>query len=117
MNLPFFLLLFSSVSFIFYGLSCLFLPGLRAEFTRYGLANMRRLTGFLELAGAAGLLVGLKVPVVGALAAGGLGVLMVLGFLVRMKIGDGLLRALPALTYALINLYLLLYLADGAYLN
>lgn len=90
------------------------MPRMREEFERYGVGRMRTLTGGLELAGAAGLLVGLLVPLVGALAAGGLSLLMMLGFLLRLKIGDGWLRALPALVYALINLYLLIVLVQSA---
>lgn len=106
-NLFLIVLLFSSLSFLCYGLGILLLPRMRMEFARYGLARMRRLTGLLELAGAAGLLVGLRQPWIGAAAAGGLCLLMVLGFFVRLKIGDGVVRGLPALIYALINLYLL----------
>ncbi|NBD38324.1 MAG: hypothetical protein GVY10_07140 [Verrucomicrobia bacterium] len=107
-------LLFSSLSFICYGLGILLLPRMRLEFARYGLARMRWPTGLLEVAGAAGLLVGLRVPWIGAAAAGGLCLLMVLGFFVRLKIGDGFVRGLPALIYALINLYLLAKLLESA---
>jgi hypothetical protein len=49
----------------------------------------------------------LFLPILGCLAASGLSLLMLLGFLVRLKIKDGALRALPALFFMALNLYLL----------
>lgn len=107
--MPIFTLLvsFSSVSFLSYGLSCLFARYMRQEFERFGLAKFRQLTGALEVAAAVGLALGLITPILGCLAAGGLALLMLLGFLVRLKIKDGLVRAFPALFYMALNLYLL----------
>jgi hypothetical protein len=79
---------------------------MRNEFERYGLREWRALTGWIEITGATGLLAGLAYPLIGALAAGGLTLLMFLGLIVRLKIKDSFWRAIPALVYALINLYL-----------
>ena len=103
--------LFCAVSFLGYGFSCLSSEHMVREFRRFGLARFRRLTGTLQLLGGTGLLVGLQFPVVGAIAAGGLAVQMLLGFGVRLKIRDRLVLCLPALIYLLLcgllcNLYL-----------
>ncbi len=101
------LVLFSSVSFLIYGLSCLSTRYMKQEFERFGLAKFRQFTGVLEIAAAIGLALGLIMPALGCLAAGGLALLMLLGFFVRLKIKDGPLRAFSALFYMALNLYLL----------
>lgn len=101
-----FLTLFSSISFFAYGIGCFTSGYMRREFQRYGLPKHRKLTGFLEIAGATGLLTGLFIPVLGMLAAFGLALLMLLGFLVRIKIRDGFLKSCPALLYFILNAYL-----------
>lgn len=101
------LVLFTSVSFLIYGFCCLFTRYMKNEFERFGLPSFRQLTGGLEIAGAFGLALGLVMPILGCLAAGGLVILMLVGFLVRLKIKDGIVRSSPALFYMVLNLYLL----------
>ncbi len=95
--------LFCTVSFLGYGFSCLTSEHMVREFERFGLAKFRLLTGTLQLIGGAGLLIGLQLPVVGAIAAGGLALQMLLGFGVRLKIRDRLVFCLPALIYLVIT--------------
>lgn len=95
--------------FLYYGLACLFADGMVAEFERFGLARLRRLTGALELLGALGLAVGYLIPAVTVVSAGGLTALMVLGVATRVRVRDSLLETLPAAVLGLVNLYLLLY--------
>ena len=99
-------LLFCVVSFLGYGLSCLLTARMSREFERYGLVRFRILTGLLQVAGALGLLGGLRFPLIGAAAAGGLALLMLLGFGVRLKIRDGIVRSLPALLYLALSAWL-----------
>jgi hypothetical protein len=101
------LVIFSSVSFLIYGLSCLFTHYMRQEFERFGLEKFRVLTGLLEVAAAIGLALGLVLPIFGCLAAGGLALLMLMGFLVRLKIKDTLVQSSPAFFFMALNLYLL----------
>ena len=101
------LVVFSSGAFLIYGLSCLLSSYMKQEFARFGLAKFRLLTGALEVAGAGGLALGLVLPVLGWLAAGGLALLMFLGFLVRLKIKDRPIQAAPAFLFMALNLYLL----------
>ncbi len=113
MNLLTGLTLISSISFLFFGVACLFDVRMKDEFLRYDLADKRRLTGFLQIFGGIGVLVGwLFAPVLAFVACLGLALLMVLGFRVRIKIKDTWLQSLPSLCYALLNIYLAIrYLA------
>lgn len=99
-------ILFSAISFLCYGVSCLLTAHMKQEFDRFGLAGYRKLTAVLQLLGALGLLAGFARPEVGCAAAAGLAMLMLLGFGVRLKIRDGVLQSSPALCYMLLNLYL-----------
>lgn len=97
----------TAFSFIYYGTMCLFSKWMVLEFQRYRLSEFqRKITGLLQLAGSIGLLTGLKLPLVGLLAASGLSVLMLLGFLTRLKIRDTLIQSLPSFIFMLINGYL-----------
>ncbi|RAJ26707.1 DoxX-like protein [Gelidibacter algens] len=72
---------------------------------RYSLPQYRRLTGYLQLLGAIGLLVGLYVsPIILLVASIGLSMLMLAGFIVRLKIKDNFIKSSPAFTFAAINL-------------
>lgn len=96
----------SGVSFVGYGVSCLVAETMAREFERFGLARFRALVGLLEVAGGAGLLVGLwYLPLLFA-AALGLAVLMLLGVMVRVRLRDGVLLTMPALVLFAINGYL-----------
>lgn len=88
---------FSAVSFWFFGISCFLVPHVRTEFVRYGLGEWRLVVGALQLVGAAGLILGyFYLPVLSIIAAGGLSILMILGLGVRLKIKDSVLQSAPA---------------------
>lgn len=98
---------FDALSFLLYGLSCLVSARMVAEFDRYGLAGFRVLTGWLQLAGAAGVALGMAgYEPLGLLAAGGLSLQMALGVGVRLRIRDRWYQALPAFGYGCLNAYL-----------
>ncbi|MBM4245959.1 MAG: hypothetical protein FJ148_19520 [Deltaproteobacteria bacterium] len=97
----------SIAAFLFYGLACLLFEGMNAEFERYGLARLRKLTGSLEVAGALGLCAGYFLPPLVIAASGGLSLLMLMGVLVRVRIRDPLVSMLPALALLVINAYVL----------
>ncbi|WP_228027897.1 DoxX family protein [Costertonia aggregata] len=100
-------LLFSAVSFIFFGLGCFMSPRMRTEFVRYGLNSFRKTVGALQLVGASGLLLGYFFSsVIAFVSATGLTILMTLGFAVRIKIKDSVWQSFPALFYAILNFYL-----------
>ena len=101
------LALFSALSFLFFGFACLFDSRMRLEFVRYGLDHWRRTTGFLQILGGLGLLIGIFISYgLAFVSATGLAVLMTMGFAVRLRIKDTLIQTLPSLCYALLNAYL-----------
>jgi hypothetical protein len=104
----------SALSFLFYGVSYFTSQKLKDEFKRYGLARFGPLTAVLEILGGLGLLVGLQVPLILSVASGGLAVLMLLGFGVRLKIKDGFWLSLPSFLFMLLNAYIF-YVSLRAY--
>jgi uncharacterized membrane protein YphA (DoxX/SURF4 family) len=108
MNFHTIAILASSSAFLIYGGLCLTTLSMQSEFKRFGLEQLRTLTGLLEVLGGAGLLVGLKWPLALWLSSGGLSLLMLAGIGVRIKIGDRLLLSLPAFSLMILNAYILL---------
>ena len=104
------LILFSGISFLFFGISCLFSTFMVAEFKRYGLENFRILVGLLQILGSIGLFLGFFSKNWAVLASLGLAILMAFGFMVRLKIKDNFLMAVPSLFYALLNMSLFIIL-------
>ena len=99
-----FFCLLTVIAFLVYGLCCIFSGHMVVEFERYRLARFRMLTGYLQILGAVGLLVGfLFSPIAGLVAALGLSVQMLLGFGVRLLIRDSLLQCIPSFGFMLIN--------------
>ncbi|MGB3143525.1 MAG: DoxX family protein [Maribacter sp.] len=107
------LIIFSGISFLFFGISCLFSQFMILEFKRYGLGNFRILVGCLQLLGALGLLLGLYFKNWAIMASLGLSILMALGFLVRLKIKDPVWVSVPSLFYSIINLVLFICLVSS----
>ena len=96
---------FSSLAFIYFGVNCFYSEFIISEFNRYELPKFRKITGFLQLLGAAGLLIGLYFnPLLLLLASTGLCVLMLAGFIVRLKIKDNFIKSSPSFIFAAVNL-------------
>lgn len=96
----------SSLVFIVYGVFCAFTPSMVADFHRFGLDNLRILTGVLEILGGAGLLVGLKWRPALGLSAAGLVLLMLIAFGVRLKMRDSVALSTPSFLLMLLNGYI-----------
>ena len=80
---------------------------IKSEFERYNLPNFRKLTGFLQLFGAFGLVIGLYFnTLILFLASSGLFLLMFGGFIVRLKIKDSFIQSLPSFGFAMLNLFI-----------
>jgi uncharacterized membrane protein len=63
------------------------------------------MTGFLQLLGAIGLLIGLYFsPILLLLASIGLSILMIAGFIVRLKINDNFIQSSPSFLFAVLNI-------------
>ena len=75
----------------------------RGEFERYGMPGVRRSVGATQLLGGAGVLIGLGSAPLGAVAAAGLTVMMVLGLVVRFRIHDAPRLMVPAASLGAIN--------------
>lgn len=100
------LLIFSAISFLFFGVGCLSSDYLIAEFERYGVPQFRTLTGLLQLLGGLGILLGFHWSSLQIFSCFGLALLMLLGVGVRIKIKDSFIQSLPAAFYCLLNSYL-----------
>ena len=102
------LIVITGISFILYGISLLTSPRMKAEFVRFGLNKFTTIVGVLELLGGIGLLVGIHFPIVLLISSGGLAILMLLGFGVRLKMRDGFWLSIPSVLFLIINFYLFL---------
>jgi hypothetical protein len=83
------------------------------EFKRYKMEKFRKLTGYLEIFGGSGLLIGLYFSPIYFLSSAGLSLLMFLGVVTRIRVRDPLLEIIPATLLLIINLHLFV----SAYLN
>jgi hypothetical protein len=93
------------LAFLYFGINCFYSDFIILEFERYGLPKFRKMTGFLQLLGAIGLLIGLYFsPILLLLASMGLGILMIAGFIVRLKINDNFIQSSPSFLFAVLNI-------------
>jgi hypothetical protein len=84
----------------------------KAEHVGFSVTAYRRI-GLLEVLGVGGLLVGAFVPLIGALAAVGLLLLLGGAVVAHVRGGDGIREIAPAVALALVTLsYLLLVVGD-----
>ncbi len=107
MTLLTFLVIFSTLSFLFFGISCFVTAHMRNEFIRYGLKDHQYLIGVLQILGAFGLGFGyIFLPLLSVISSVGLSILMLLGFGVRLKVKDSFVQSAPSFIYAIINAYI-----------
>ncbi len=99
---------FSAIAFIVYGVLCLSSLSMVDDFRRFGLEHLRILTGLLEVLGGTGLLVGLKWRPALLFASGGLALLMLIAFAIRLRVKDSVLLSLPSAMFMSLNAYILL---------
>ena len=102
----------SVAAFLFYGIACLRSPKLEVEFARYQLARWRVLVGWLEIAGALGLLAGQFFPFLRVAAAAGLVLLMICGLWARWRVRDPWYAMAPAFVLGVVNLFIILSALD-----
>lgn len=99
-------ILISGISFVVYGVLLLNSAKMQNEFKRFGLEKFTKLTGLLELLGGIGMLVGLKFSFILLISSGGLALLMLLGFIVRLKVKDGFWLSFPSFFFMALNLFI-----------
>lgn len=104
----------SVVVFIVYGGLCLHRSAMVSEFERFGLGQLRVLTGWLEILGGLGLLVSLWIPGLLLFAAGGLGLLMFFALAARVRVGDSISQMSPAFLLMVANGFLALHASGGS---
>ncbi|SCY03837.1 DoxX-like family protein [Nonlabens sp. Hel1_33_55] len=98
------LIYFSGIAFLFFGVTCLLTPRMKLEFTRFGLSTIQRqITGVLQIAGSIGLLLFTYSLLIAAISAAGLSILMLLGFITRMRIKDSVYESSPAFIFMILN--------------
>ena len=77
------------------------------EFKRYGFSKFRLLTGYLELLGAIGIIVGLYlIPFIYIFSTIGLSLLMALGIWTRFRVKDPWYQIIPAISLFILNVFL-----------
>jgi len=104
------LIVFLAISFLFYGYGCLYSDKMKQEFHRFKLSEVqRKITGILQIVAAIALFFGLINPLAGIIAAGGLTIQMLLGFIVRLKVKDSIILSLPSFVFMIVNGYLFVY--------
>lgn len=108
MDLNIIILVFSALSFIFYGITSFFSMRMVSEYARWGYSNQRILLGCMQLLGGIGLLVGLTNSVLLSVASFLLTFMMITAVLVRIKIKDSLINMFPAVFYTGLN-FIILY--------
>jgi uncharacterized membrane protein YphA (DoxX/SURF4 family) len=104
--------IFSSLSFLFYGLLSFFSDKMKDEFKRWHISQFRIIVGIAQLVGGIGLIIGFFIPVFMFLSSFGLSILMLLGFILRIMVNDGFLKSLPSLFYFLLNAYIFFNLLE-----
>ena len=100
--------LISSFSFFAYTIYYFKSSKMEMEFKRFGLEKFGLIIMTLQFLGATGLMVGLVFNPLLIISSLGLALLMLAGFLVRLKLKDGILVSLPALFYMSLNAYIFL---------
>ena len=106
--IPEILQIFSALSFVFYGIMSFSSNIMKPEFNRWGISKFRTIVGCAQLTGGFGLLAGFYFPIMTILSSLGLTVLMLLGFILRLIVKDGIVKSSPAFIYTIINLFILL---------
>ena len=102
------LTLLSGIAFLLYGIICVSSRSMVGDFHRFGMDNLRVFTGCLEILAGIGLFVGLWWLPAQVLSAGGLALLMLVAFCIRVRLRDSLAAALPSLLLLFLNVFIVI---------
>tara|TARA_B100000123_G_scaffold157557_1_gene116551 strand:- start:74 stop:424 length:351 start_codon:yes stop_codon:yes gene_type:complete len=111
-----FIILFSAFSFIIYGYSSFMSKRMISEYSRWGFTDQRKIIGFFQLLGGIGLIVGIKVNILLFITSLSFIIMMLFAIVVRIKIKDGIVEILPAITYLFLNI-MIFYKSSEIILN
>lgn len=106
MNLTLVLIIFSSISFIYYGINSFYSKRMVSEYSRWGYDKLRFFLAWCQLLGGCGLLIGLLhlslYPLI-SITSFLLTVMMLTAVFTRIKAKDRLLMTLPSVFYSILN--------------
>ena len=97
------IILFVSLSFIFYALNAIFSKKMKDEFTRWGFQKYRILISFVQLLSGFFLLLSFFYPFLVIYCSSVFFIMMIGAVLVRIRVKDSFLHTLPALFYFFLN--------------
>ena len=108
MNTNLVIVIFTSISFIVYGINSFTSNRMVNEYQRWGFGKYRKLIGISQILCGAGLLIGLKYLALLQFASLSLIIMMSLAVLVRVKIKDNISEILPAISYLVLSILILM---------
>ena len=103
MNYNLVILLFSAISFLFYGVSSFYSDRMILEYDRWGYKKFRKLIASLQFIAGFGLLIGLYFSLLLTLVSASLTLMMIAAIFVRIRVKDKIINTLPAILYAVLN--------------
>ena len=103
MNYNLVILLFSAISFLFYGVSSFYSDRMILEYDRWGYKKFRKLIASLQFIAGFGLLIGLYFSLLLTLVSASLTLMMIAAIFVRIRVKDNITNTLPAILYAVLN--------------
>tara|TARA_B110000967_G_scaffold196731_1_gene227672 strand:+ start:1175 stop:1516 length:342 start_codon:yes stop_codon:yes gene_type:complete len=103
MNYNLVILLFSAISFLFYGVSSFYSDRMILEYDRWGYKKFRKLIASLQFIAGFGLLIGLYFSLLLTLVSASLTLMMIAAIFVRIRVKDNIINTLPAILYAVLN--------------
>lgn len=103
MNYNLVILLFSAISFLFYGVSSFYSDRMILEYDRWGYKKFRKLIASLQFIAGFGLLIGFYFSLLLTLVSASLTLMMIAAIFVRIRVKDNIINTLPAILYAVLN--------------
>ena len=101
------IVIFTSISFIIYGINSFTSNRMVNEYERWGFGKYRQIIGLSQILCGAGLIIGIKFLILLQVASFSLVIMMSLAILVRIKIKDNISEILPAISYLVLSLLIL----------
>ena len=104
MNLEMFIIFFSAISFLVYGISSFSSKRMISEYKRWNCQDYRYVIATLQILAGIGLFLGLLYPLLICVVSSLLTIMMFVAIFVRIRIKDTIINTLPAIFYSILNL-------------